>query len=89
MLDVGGTVTVLRSPGQDPEAFSSDSVYDWSTVRKKMDTPDDQHAAVIHEPAVADKRVSVWAPLHSGFFPQFISVSGRLRFPKRTLCEDH
>lgn len=68
MLDVSGTVTILHSPGQDPEAFSADSVYDWSTVGKKMDAPDDQHAAVIYEPVVGDKTVSVQAPLHSVFF---------------------
>lgn len=74
MLDVGGTVTVLHSPGHDPEAFSSDSVYDRSTVRKKMDAPDDQHAAVIYEPVVGE-RVSVQAP-HSVVFGLFKWMSG-------------
>lgn len=88
MLDVSGTVTILHSPGQDPEAFSTDSVYDWSTVGKKMDAPDDQHAAVIYEPVVGDKTVSVQAPLHSVFF-RFMQMNAWLCSCERTLSEDH
>lgn len=49
MLDVCCAVAVLHSPGQNPEALSSDGVYDGSTVGKEMDAPDDQHAAVVYE----------------------------------------
>lgn len=76
MLDVSCTVTVLHSPGQDPEAFPSDSVYDGSTVGKKMDGPDDQHAAIIHKPAVGYKTVSVQAPLHCAVFGLFKWMRG-------------
>lgn len=57
MFDVSSTVTVLHSSGQDPEAFSSDGVNYGSSVREEMDTPDGQHAAIIHKPAGMDTMV--------------------------------
>lgn len=56
MLDVSGTVSILHPPGQNPEAFPTHSVYDWSTVWKEVDTPDDQHASVIYETAAGGKK---------------------------------
>lgn len=50
VFNVSSTVTILHSSGQNPEAFSSDSVYYRTSIREKVDTPDDQHAAVICKP---------------------------------------
>lgn len=55
MLNVSGTVTVLHSPGHNPEAFSSNSVHNWSTIGKEVDTPDDQHAAIVYKPVARDE----------------------------------
>lgn len=55
MLDVSGAVTVLHPPGHNPEAFSPHSVHDRSPVGKEVDAPDDQHAAVVDEPAARDE----------------------------------
>lgn len=55
MLDISSTVTVLHSPGHNPEAFSSNSVHNWSTIGKEVDAPDDQHAAVVHKPVSRDE----------------------------------
>lgn len=54
MLNVSSTVTILHSSGQNTEAFSSDSVNYWPSIREEMDTPDDQHAAIIYKPAGTD-----------------------------------
>lgn len=55
MLDVSSTVTVLQSPGQNPKAFSSNSVHNWSTIGKEVDAPDDQHAAVVYKSVARDE----------------------------------
>lgn len=51
MLNICSTVTVFQSSGQDPEAFSANSVHYRTPIGEEMDTPDDQHAAVVCKPA--------------------------------------
>lgn len=51
MLNVSSTVTILHASGQNPEAFSTNSVYYWTSIGEEVNTPDDQHAAVVYKPA--------------------------------------
>lgn len=62
-FNVSCTVTILHSTGHNTEAFSSNSVYHWASIREEMDTPDVQHASIIYKPAGTDP--SLFTQLHS------------------------
>lgn len=47
VLNVSDAVAVFHSSGQHSEALPSDSVHDRSSIGEEVDTPDEQHAAII------------------------------------------
>jgi len=84
ILDVCDAVSVPHAAGQHAEALATDGVDHGASVRQEVNTADDQHAAVVHEPflAVADAHAELArAGVHAASYHEAIA---RLKDVQRT-----